>query len=266
MEGGLGDEHAKALAASAEFGTEAIKAGEKVGSYLVRVIGGIPENLVGLAVGDWLEHMRRRNLARLEANTARILEQIDRSRLIEPSPSVLIPLLQAAVDESRGELQQIWANLLARLMTDRENKVRRAYFEVLNQMEPLDVTILEYCGWLFQSEHLAEIEERVREEATQEIRGRSDDRPILNAEEAKLRPVQSHETPPYRCIMNTDAFEAEIENVWRKRFYGVAEFREVSISLFRLHKLSCIIDNRFEAACPTEFGHGLLECTHSSSA
>jgi hypothetical protein len=61
-------------------------------AYIARIFESIPDNLLGLMVGDWLAHKRRRHLAILEANTEGILEGIAADRLTEPSPSVLIPL------------------------------------------------------------------------------------------------------------------------------------------------------------------------------
>ena len=56
---------------------------------------------------------------------------------------MLIPLLEAAVDESREELQALWAALLANAMVDGGRRVRRDYFEAVRQMEPLDAVVLD---------------------------------------------------------------------------------------------------------------------------
>jgi hypothetical protein len=139
----LSDEEAKAAQEIAKTTGEIVRSADGIGSYLARVVGSIPENLLGLAAGDWLDHKRRRHLAVLEANTARILESISTDLLTEPSPSILIPLLKAAVDEGREELQQIWAALLANAMADGGRKVRRDYFGAVSQMEPSDALVLE---------------------------------------------------------------------------------------------------------------------------
>jgi Abortive infection alpha len=136
-------DEARAIAEVAKTTGEMVKAAGGVGSYLARVFGSIPDNLLGLMVGDWLDNKRRRHLAMLEANTAHILDCIAAERLIEPSPSVLIPLLQAAVDEGRPELQALWAALLANAMIDGGRKVRRDYFEAVRQMEPVDALVLD---------------------------------------------------------------------------------------------------------------------------
>ena len=84
----MSDPQAKAVAEVAKTTAEVVKAAGAIGAYLDRVFGSIPDNLLGLAVGDWLQHKRRRHLAQLEDNTARILEGIASERLTEPSPSL----------------------------------------------------------------------------------------------------------------------------------------------------------------------------------
>jgi hypothetical protein len=139
-------DEARAVAEVAKATGEIVKAAGGVGSYLARVFQSIPDNVLGLMVGDWLDHKRRRHLAELEANTARILQGIAPERLTEASPSVLIPLLQAAVDEARPELQALWTALLANAMVDDGRKVRRDFFDTVGKMEPADAFIFNAAG------------------------------------------------------------------------------------------------------------------------
>jgi hypothetical protein len=137
------DAQAQAVTEAAKTTGEIVKAAGGLGSYLAKVFGSIPEDTLGLIVGDWLAHKRRRHLAVLEDNTVRKLEEVDAQRLTEPSPSILIPLLQGAIDEGRAELQDLWASLLANAMVDGGKRVRRDYFDAVRQMEPLDATVLD---------------------------------------------------------------------------------------------------------------------------
>jgi hypothetical protein len=139
-------DEARAVTEVAKTAGEIVKAAGGFGAYLAKVVGSVPEDLLGLGVGDWLHHKRLRHIAVLEDNTARLIESIAAAhpeRLSEPSPSVLIPLLQAAVDEGRPELQALWAALLANAMLDGGKKVRRDYFEAVRQMEPVDALVLD---------------------------------------------------------------------------------------------------------------------------
>lgn len=131
----------KAIAETAKFGGKVVDAAVGAGGYLARVVGTIPEDVLGVAGGDWLHQQRKRNLARMQAKTAAILHREGAAIMGDPSPSVVVPLLQAAADEGREELQDLWAALLAQAMKG-ERRVRRQFFEVLRQMEPADVLVL----------------------------------------------------------------------------------------------------------------------------
>src|SRR5258708_35861134 len=96
------EEAAKATGKVAEFGTRALTTVEKAGGYLATVFGALPENLIGLVGGDWVHHMRVRNWARLGQKTEAILKQRGVTGNVDDlSPSIALPLLSAAVDETR---------------------------------------------------------------------------------------------------------------------------------------------------------------------
>jgi len=62
----------------------------------------------------------------------------------EPSVSVVLPLLKAASDEARPELQELWAGLLASsFQPDGGQRVRRAFFDTLQKLEPPDVMLFD---------------------------------------------------------------------------------------------------------------------------
>ena len=147
----MSDEQAKAVQEVAKTTTEIVKAAGGVGSYVARVLGSVPENLLGLIVGDWLEHKRRRHLRLLELNTARLLETIEIERITEPNPARLIPLLQAAADEAEPELQTMWAALMANVMLDGGSKVRHDYVQVLRTLCPQDALLLSEMNDLYRA-------------------------------------------------------------------------------------------------------------------
>ncbi len=136
------DEQSKAVAEMAKTSGEVVKAAGGLGAYLGKVVGSI-QDILGLVGGDWLHHKRQRHVAVLQVNTQRILEGVAPDRLTEPSPSVIIPLLQAAVDEGRPELQAMWAALMANAMLEGGRKVRRDYFDAVRRMEPVDALYLQ---------------------------------------------------------------------------------------------------------------------------
>ena len=141
----MSDQRAQATAETAKTAGKAIELVRDAGSYLAKTIGDIPPDLVGLA-GDWLHEVRRRNAGRLQAKTAAILDRIDRARWTEPSPSVVVPLLEAAADESSEELGDLWAALLANAMIDNGRLIRREFFALLKAMEPIDALMLDVAS------------------------------------------------------------------------------------------------------------------------
>jgi len=139
----LTDAQAHAVGEVAKTGGKALDLAGGLGAFIKGTVGSVPEDLVGLAGGDWVHEQRRRNTARMRAKTERLLEGIDPKRLSEPSAALVLPLLTAAADESREALQALWAALLANAMVDGGKRVRRDYFEAVRQMEPTDALLLE---------------------------------------------------------------------------------------------------------------------------
>lgn len=135
-------EEARAVAETAKFGQQVVKAGVAAAGYLASIVQSVPADLVGLAGGDWLGQQRKRNLHRMIAKTEEILVQADPSRRTEASPSLLIPLMRAASDESRESLQDLWAALLARSVLDDGKDVRREFFAIVQALEPIDALVL----------------------------------------------------------------------------------------------------------------------------
>jgi hypothetical protein len=103
----------------------------------------IAEDVLGRLGGDWLHENRARNRAKLRAKT----EQIFRKSKIEVgepiSPSILVPLLSEAQEESRDELIGIWARLLAAAADPkRAGLYRREFVDIVKRLEPLDIIVL----------------------------------------------------------------------------------------------------------------------------
>jgi hypothetical protein len=104
----------------------------------------VPEDLVGMLGGDWLRVRRAENIARIiekskERPRARKVESTEPASL-----SVALPLLTAAADESRDELQDIWARLLdAAADPARARFFRAAFIHAAGQLDPMDAAVLE---------------------------------------------------------------------------------------------------------------------------
>jgi hypothetical protein len=141
----MAEEESKALQEMAKLGSKALETGDKLGSFLSRVFGTLPADVIGVVGGDWLHHVRIRNAARLTHRTEEILRERGILEQTEPmSPSVALPLLHAAQDETRDELAEMWARMLANGMDpNRSRSVRQSIIATVASLEPTDAIILQ---------------------------------------------------------------------------------------------------------------------------
>jgi hypothetical protein len=132
----ISDEQAKAI-------QEALQTLQGVGGFLKETLGTVPQDLVGYLGGDWLRVRRVENIARiLEKANERMKAR--KAKAQEPvSLSITLPLLRAAADESRDELQDLWARLLAAAADpSRAGSFRLAFIDAAKKMDPLDAAVL----------------------------------------------------------------------------------------------------------------------------
>jgi len=136
------DEQAKAVQKLADLGTTVVEETSQLARYMGRVLGTSPEDVVGLVIGDPLHFVRTAIAFKYDEWITRL----HRNRGVTPepvSPSLAIPLLRAAYDESRPELQDLWAQLIAAAMDpQRANRVRRSFIDTVQRLDPLDALVL----------------------------------------------------------------------------------------------------------------------------
>jgi len=139
------NDEAKALKEVAKFGKKALEVSEKLGGFISKVFGTVPSDIIGVIGGDWLHHIRIRNAAKLAKRTEEILRERGILEKTEPmSPSVALPLLHAAQDETREQLREMWSRMLANGMDPiRSKSVRRSIIDTVKQLDPLDAMILQ---------------------------------------------------------------------------------------------------------------------------
>jgi abortive infection alpha-like protein len=139
----ISDEQARAIQEVAKTTGTALDLVEKAGAYIGWVLGTVPADLAGVLGGDWLAQVRIRNLAWYRHRTEEILRARGVAEPAPVSPSLAIPLLRAAADESREELQELWAQLLAAAVDPKRSKlVRRSFISTVSQLDPLDAAVL----------------------------------------------------------------------------------------------------------------------------
>ena len=122
---------------------KALDAAQAGGAYLARMLGTVPEDVVGLFGGDLLRQYRIRNWHRISQKTFDKLDQRGVEQLEPLNAKVIVPLLEAASNEGDETLQDMWANLLANAMDpDRDVYLQRVFIDTLKQFEPIDARIL----------------------------------------------------------------------------------------------------------------------------
>ncbi len=139
----VSDEQAKAIGALSNFGTTTVTETGALARYMGRVLGTIPQDAVGLVIGDPLHFVRSAIAAKYDQMLSSILSQRNVKETQPVTPSLAIPLLRAAYDEGRPELQALWAALLASAMDPtRVGRVRLSFIETLKRFDPLDAVVL----------------------------------------------------------------------------------------------------------------------------
>lgn len=131
----------------AKLGQEIIKAFSSLGSFFKDALGSVPSDLVGYMGGDWLRMRRAENIAKMMNLTREKLETRG-VKFTEPaSLTVALPILRGSADESREELQDLWARLMAAALDpSRSGKVRQGFAEVVSKMDPVDALALEFLN------------------------------------------------------------------------------------------------------------------------
>jgi Abortive infection alpha len=124
---------------------ELVKSGRDVGSYFASILGDTPKDLVALLVGNRLKIQRAEQLAKLWAKAQERLREQGIYDPVSPNPKLAIPILTAAADENREQLQNLWAALLAASMNpNKETQLRLAFIERLQKLDPPDAKIITY--------------------------------------------------------------------------------------------------------------------------
>jgi hypothetical protein len=125
------------------FGMTIVEAGHKLAGYLGRVLGTVPDDAVGLVIGDPLRFVRTAIASQYDTLLTTLLVERGVNEPQPVTPALAIPLLRAAYDESRPELQELWARLLAAAMDPaRAGSVRQSFIAAISQLDPLDARVL----------------------------------------------------------------------------------------------------------------------------
>lgn len=136
-------EQAKAieeLAKTTGLGIELLKS---AGGYFAKVLGTVPEDLVGVLGGDALRARRVRNCIR-QIQAAEELLKAQNVQSQPPPLALVTPIVEGGMDEERPELADLWAKLLAAAMDPaRMGQIRQSFISTVKSMDPLDALALD---------------------------------------------------------------------------------------------------------------------------
>jgi hypothetical protein len=135
---------AKAAEESAKTAGQALEIVHDTGGYLRQMIDEVPTDLVGVLGGAWLHERHIRIRDALRCRTEQLIRERNVEEIIELSPNQATELLTAAQDESREELAELWARLLANAMDSNMNTVRHSFIEAVKKMDSMDAIVLQY--------------------------------------------------------------------------------------------------------------------------
>ena len=127
----------------AKSGAKSIDPARDLCGFVARVLGTVPEDVVGIVAGDPMRQVRTRNCIRLAHRTGEILAGRGVKETVALSATIALPLLAAAQDEGREEMQEMWARMLANAMSPAKAETMRLEFvDALRRLHPRDTQIL----------------------------------------------------------------------------------------------------------------------------
>jgi hypothetical protein len=121
-------------------------------AMLVMKVLGKPASEVGELFADYVRALRMTNLVRTAERLEKILLERGLPLEIKPLPTGLgLALVEAASREDEGELQTLWANLLANHADpSRPIELDKDVIEIVRQLTSVDATLLAFLdkqGW-----------------------------------------------------------------------------------------------------------------------
>jgi hypothetical protein len=135
---------AKAVEATAKATGQGLEIVHDTGGYLARVFADVPRDLVGLLGGAWIHEQHIRLRHRLCWRTEEIVAERDVREFVQLSPNIAAALVAGAQEESREELLELWARLLANAVDPKLNNIRGSFIAAVKAMDPMDARVLYY--------------------------------------------------------------------------------------------------------------------------
>ena len=136
------NESAKAVQEVAKTTGQTIKAIEKIGSFFSLIMRESLDTTCDM-LADTLKFKRWERQIRLIEKSDKIIKQKSLSDRLRPiSPKLALPIFHNASLETDESLHDIWANLIVTALDPECQKPRSAYVDIIRQLEPIDVKVL----------------------------------------------------------------------------------------------------------------------------
>jgi hypothetical protein len=101
------------------------------------------DNIYGWMIGDRVAEARKRNADAFARKTKKIIEERELKETRPLPESLATPLLEQAQQESRVELQDLYAALLANAMDPaHSNDVRPGFVKLVKDLQPVEAAML----------------------------------------------------------------------------------------------------------------------------
>jgi len=98
---------------------------------------------VGIIGGDYLSEYRQANREKIQKKFSKVMSDSNAKDIPQPNVTFVIQILEAAQEENRDELQDIWAKLIAAAIDPaKSTRYRREYVDIVKKFEPLDARVL----------------------------------------------------------------------------------------------------------------------------
>jgi hypothetical protein len=176
---GLSDSDIEAVKVLAPMGTEALRTTGKGIDVIKAIVGPlmnsfstVPRDFIAWQIGDRITRARIRNYIGILEEFQERINRISDDRRTPASQTLALPLLEAAVDEDRPELREMWADLLASTAIDGGQNYRAVFRNIVGRMEPIDAVIFREAARLEEAVMLYESEPAKSEPPPPPISGR----------------------------------------------------------------------------------------------
>ena len=144
------EETAEAVKEVAKTTGQAIKTVDRLGQFFARVMGESIDATCGM-LADTMKYKRWERQIKLVEKAERLINEKDLSdRSVPISPKLALPIFQNASLEEDEFLHDLYAKLLVTSIDPKVQTRRTAFAEIIRQLEPLDVKILQAMYKVYQ--------------------------------------------------------------------------------------------------------------------